>query len=237
MDGVIALDELWPPFMLQDICAKLIDSDVRLLDWVFAVVADGDETDEVLGRALSIPLRWDSDDERFPERGWDAAIVDSVRCFQQELEPNTMCLLEVTLRPSLRGSDASRTCLQAVKDIARQRGLEAVVVPVRPFGKSRRQDLTMEQYIDLRDRDGLPIDSWLRLHIEAGGRVAGVAPMSMIVAGTYANWAKWTGLDMHDHTDRVTVPEALAPVVLHAQEDIAIYVEPNVWVEHDLRLL
>jgi hypothetical protein len=81
--------------------------------------------------------------------------------------------------------------------------------------------------------DGLPVDPWLRVHVRAGGKIIQVAPRSMVIAGTLAEWREWTELPF-DRTGSVLVPKALAPVMCDAEHDHAVYVEPNVWVRHDL---
>ena len=43
----------------------------------------------------------------------------------------------------------------------------------------------------------------------------------------------WTGLAF-DHTGPVQVSGALAPVWCDVERNVAVYVEPNVWVRHDL---
>jgi hypothetical protein len=92
----------------------------------------------------------------------------------------------------------------------------------------------MADYIGLTRTDGLPEDPWLRVHVRAGGRVVGVAPASMTMVGSLAEWRRWTGLPF-DSTGDVVVPEALVPVHCDVEHDHAVYVEPNVWVRHDLR--
>jgi len=91
----------------------------------------------------------------------------------------------------------------------------------------------MARYTELRRDDGLPDDPWLRVHVRAGGRILRVAPASMVMAGSLAEWRAWTGLPF-DRTGEVTVPEALVPVHCDTGHDHAVYVEPNVWVEHRL---
>jgi hypothetical protein len=48
-----------------------------------------------------------------------------------------------------------------------------------------------------------------------------------------AEWREWTGLPF-DTTGDVIVPKALVPVHVDVTHDHAVYVEPNVWVQHDL---
>ncbi len=91
----------------------------------------------------------------------------------------------------------------------------------------------MARYL-LRIRDdGLPTDPWLRVHVRAGGRIVGVAPRSMTVVEPLSSWRAWTGLPF-DRPGPVPVPHALVPVYCHPDRDLACYVEPNVWVHHDL---
>ena len=63
------------------------------------------------------------------------------------------------------------------------------------------------------------------------GRIVKLAPCSMIVPGTLADWRGWTGLPFDESGD-VVVPGALAPVHVAAEQDHAVYVEPNVWIHH-----
>jgi hypothetical protein len=79
----------------------------------------------------------------------------------------------------------------------------------------------------------LPADPWLRTHVRVGGRVLQVCPRSMVVPGTLAEWRDWTGLPF-DTSGAVVVPGALVPVHCSVEQNHAVYVEPNVWVEHDL---
>lgn len=60
-----------------------------------------------------------------------------------------------------------------------------------------------------------------------------VAPLSMTITGSLAQWREWTGLPF-DATGPVRVPGALAPVRCELEQGYAVYVEPNVWVRHAL---
>jgi hypothetical protein len=84
-----------------------------------------------------------------------------------------------------------------------------------------------------RAEDELPHDHWLRVHARAGARIEIVAPASMTISGSLAEWRSWTGLPF-DVTGDVLVPGALAPVRCDVERDSAVSVEPNVWVRHVL---
>lgn len=91
----------------------------------------------------------------------------------------------------------------------------------------------MATYIQQTREDGLPVDPWLRVHVKAGATIIKVAPASMVIPGSLAQWREWTGLPFDDPGD-VHVPGALAPVHCYPDQDQAVYVEPNVWLRHDL---
>lgn len=107
---------------------------------------------------------------------------------------------------------------------------------MRPTRKALEPRTPADEYARRVREDGLPQDPWLRAHARLGGRVVEVAPLSMTVPGTLAQWRDWTGLPF-DTDGAVEVPGALAPVHVDLANDHAVYVEPNVWVHHDLRPL
>jgi hypothetical protein len=91
----------------------------------------------------------------------------------------------------------------------------------------------MSDYLQRIRPDGLPEDPWLRVHMRAGARVDRIAPLSMVIAGTLAEWRAWTSLSF-DTDGSTEVPGALAPVEVDVANDHVVYVEPNVWVRHQL---
>lgn len=52
-----------------------------------------------------------------------------------------------------------------------------------------------------------------------------------MVQAPLPQWRTWTGLPF-DADGEVLVPGALAPVWVSIRMNIAVYVEPNVWVLH-----
>ncbi len=92
----------------------------------------------------------------------------------------------------------------------------------------------MESYVSWTTPEGLPFDPWLRVHVRLGGRIVAVCPESMRVTGSVADWEGWTGMRFPGSGQHV-VPDALVPVEIDLARDEGVYIEPNVWVEHDLR--
>jgi hypothetical protein len=120
-----------------------------------------------------------------------------------------------------------------MRDNARLHGHTSLVAPVRPNGKDADPATPMEEYARRVRVDGLPTDPWLRVHARLGATIVKVCPASMAIAGSLKQWREWTGLPF-DQDGMITVPGALAPVHVSIAHDRAVYVEPNVWMRHDL---
>ena len=100
-------------------------------------------------------------------------------------------------------------------------------------GVSRVMLAALRDYVARRREDGLPYDAWVRTHLRLGARILKVAPCSMVIAGTLAEWRRWTGLPF-DKTGPAIVPGALSPIHVCLEQDHAVYVEPNLWIRHRL---
>ena len=123
-----------------------------------------------------------------------------------------------------------RTPLQEYSQIARLSGPDR---PVRPSLKSQYPLIPMEQYARWGNEEGLASDPWMRVHSRLGARIAKTCEHSMVIRGTAADWQQWTGLRFAESGDYV-VPDALCPVEMDRDTDCGQYLEPNVWMIHDL---
>jgi hypothetical protein len=91
----------------------------------------------------------------------------------------------------------------------------------------------MGNYLTWQDDDGLPFDPWLRVHVRAGARIVKACSQSMVISRSVADWQEWTGL-VFPESGRYIVPQALVPVEINREENRGIYIEPNVWIEHQV---
>lgn len=229
--GMWELSDHWPRFMLEDPIGDLYYS--RLDQYPDHVLLAVDVGGRVWARAYAVPFAMGDGIGRpaLPDDGWDGVIrwawLDSLAG-----RPAThLSALEIMVDPEARGTGLAGRMLEALRDTARAAGLTGYVAPVRPSRKHLEPATPMHEYASRRRDDGLPEDSWLRLHVRAGGRIAGVCPNAMTISGTLARWREWTGLPF-DTTGPVEVPGALVPVHASVEHGVAVYVEPNVWVEH-----
>jgi GNAT superfamily N-acetyltransferase len=225
------LQEVWPEFMQHDAAAQLYFGRSvfhNYVDYAFAGLVDG----EVVGRAFAVPFAFGIEGRtELPDGGWDEVIRWAHEDRMAGRPPTTMSALEIAFVPKARGRGNSLAMLDAFRSCARKMGFAEMFAPVRPNQKHLQPRTAMRDYIDMVRDDGLPVDAWLRTHIAVGGKIVKIAPCSMTIVGTIAEWAQWTGRTF-DRSGETEVKGALAPVLVSVEQDYAVYIEPNVWVRH-----
>lgn len=225
------IEEGWEPFLLNDSVAN--DYFGRLYadfpDYQF-MLYDGET---VVATCNSIPLFWNLDDASLPDEGWDWAIASGFELKGRGAKPTTLSALSITVARPYLGQGVSRQAVLAMKAIATQHGLNALIAPVAPSFKRRYPLTPMEHYIRWLRDDGAPFDPWLRTHWRVGARIVKVAPRSMVIPGTVAQWEGWTGMKFPESGPYV-VPGGMNPVTADVERDLITYVEPNVWMHHPI---
>jgi hypothetical protein len=108
-----------------------------------------------------------------------------------------------------------------------------LIAPVRPTLKDRYPLIPIERYARWRREDGRAFDPWIRVHERLGGEILTIAPASMVVEGTVADWETWTEMAFPESGDYV-LPHALVPIQVDRERDRGSYVEPNVWMRHSV---
>jgi hypothetical protein len=226
------MDSAWREFMFQDPIADLFYP-VATADFAeYVLVADDDaEPGRMVARGCMIPFA--TRGAELPDDGWDAVIRRSWLDRHRGTPLDAVSALEITVRSDLLGAGVSAMMVAAMRGNATRLGHTELVAPVRPNQKHLEPHTPMAEYAFRTRADGLPYDAWLRVHVRAGGRIVKVAPRSMVIAGTLAEWRAWTNLPF-DHTGPLEVAGALVPVHCDVAHDHAVYVEPNVWVSHPL---
>jgi GNAT superfamily N-acetyltransferase len=227
------LQSVWPEFMMHDAVAHLYFAPSifdQYLDYAFAGVAEG----KVVARAFSVPFAFNIDGRaELPDGGWDQIIRWAHDDKMTGRVPNALSALEISLLPEARGGGNSRALLDAMKACAKAQGFAELFAPVRPNQKHLYPFMSMRDYVNTVRADGFPTDPWLRTHLRAGARLVKIAPYSMTIVGSMAEWSLWTGMAF-DRSGEVSIAGALAPVMVSLEQDYAVYVEPNVWVRYAL---
>ncbi|KAM6530106.1 hypothetical protein FALCPG4_008230 [Fusarium falciforme] len=122
--------------------------------------------------------------------------------------------------------------------------------PFRVTPQSTVQPITISSK-DHALKSSLPFDPWLRKHVRMGAKIAKVAHKSMEVEASLDDWAAWTGIDFDSFPNAPIVREmdgksrvveytqvalqgGLVPLKVYREEKRAVYIEPNVWIYHQL---
>lgn len=222
------LRDAWPAFMLE--------SPVSNARWHLLYERFGgfqfwlvdEETDQILAEGNSLPVRLELTD--LPDRGWEHVVEHAT---SGEEEPTLVSAIQILIDPRLHGGGLSAVMLAEMRRIAAAAGFRDLVAPVRPSLKSRYPLTPIERYITWMTADGLPFDPWLRVHARAGARIVRVCPTSMVIPGTLADWEKWAGMQFPE-SGAYVVPGALQPIEIDVEADRVEYVEPNVWMHHQI---
>jgi GNAT superfamily N-acetyltransferase len=223
----------WPAFVLATPVAAALWPRVltEFADYQVVLVDQG--SGSVVGTGHSLPLAWDGTVEGLPA-GWDAAVERAIEDHDQGRAATAAVGLSATIARGHRGRRLSRRLIQALRAVAADHGHTALVLPVRPNLKSAYPLIPIERYVTWTAADGAPFDPWLRVHWRLGGRIVGLCPESMRISAPVADWEGWTGMRLPD-SGRYVVPDALVPIEIDRERDQGLYLEPNVWVHHDLR--
>lgn len=228
--------DTWPEFMAHDPIANLYYARARSAYPEFVLLAfEPEDLSTPVAKSHCVPFAMGGDTGRdaLPDGGWDAVIMWAWLDSLAGRTPTHVSALEVVIRPDRVGTGLASIMLEAKRNNVAKLGFDELLAPVRPNAKHHEPRTPMADYVARTRDDDLPVDPWLRLHVRAGGTIEGVCSRSMTIPGTLAEWRAWTGLSF-DQSGEVEVPFALNPVQVSVEHDHAVYVEPNVWVRHQL---
>lgn len=223
----------WPEFMLQDPIAnehwhELFD---RFNEYQFALLDT--EKNRMAAMANSLPFFWDKPLEDLPEGGWDWVFLRAIEDHKKGTKLNIQSAIQINIHPEYQGQGLSPVMVNAMREIGRSKGFQNLVAPVRPSQKSKYPLTKIDDYIKWKTDGGLPLDAWLRVHVRAGAKIIKPCHQAMTIRGTVAEWEKWTGLKF-PQSGMYVVAGALIPIEMDAENNVGVYIEPNVWMVHAL---
>ncbi|HEV8641649.1 MAG TPA: GNAT family N-acetyltransferase [Methylomirabilota bacterium] len=189
------------------------------------------EGQRVLAVGHAVPFVWDGRPQDLPE-SIAGVLENAVSAREGGRSPTALSALA-----AISGEDQGRglggEIVKSMSAVARQHGLGALVAPVRPTLKARYALTPMERYVRWTRGDGAPLDPWIRAHWRLGGEIVRVAPRTLVIVGTVAQWEEWTEMVFPDSGPYI-VPGALQPVVVDRERDEGRYEDPNVWMHHPI---
>jgi len=123
--------------------------------------------------------------------------------------------------------------VEAVRAVTEAKGLGSLIIPIRPSEKHKYPLTSLDDYVTWTTEQGLPFDAWLRVHVRTGARIIKVCHESKTIRGTRAEWEEWTGMKFPQSGEYI-IPNALNPIEMSVEKDGGTYLEPNVWIVHQV---
>lgn len=222
---------MWPEFMQHDKIVEKYWSDLynAFLHLQFALF----DQETLVGLGNSICLNWEGPLSDLPDTGLDWAMEKANRDYREGLKPNLQVGVQILINPEYQGGGISYKMLSIMKDIARNNGIQRIALPVRPTLKSEYPLIDIDEYIRWKNKDGLPLDPWIRVHVNDGGEIINSCKESMKIEGSISEWENWTGISF-PKSGSFTVEKALAPIRIDKDANKGTYIEPNVWIIHKI---
>ncbi len=226
--GIESLERrAWPPFMLH--------GNVRSWHLLFEMFPDCQlllcgPGGDLLAVGHTVPLFWDGSVAGLPAT-IEEIIVRAGSAHAEGRPANALSALAAMVDPAQRGRDLSVAVVCEMKALAGRRGCRSLIAPARPTWKCRYPLVPLERYVEWRRDDGAPFDPWLRVHWRLGALPLGPASATVTVSGTPGQWREWTGREF-PASGSYLVPGALQPVNVDREQDLGIYEDPNLWMEH-----
>lgn len=224
------MEREWPAFVIEGDGGHGWNELFRdFREYQFVLLMEG----EIVAIGNTIPLALDREIADLPAEGWDWALRKGHEDRGAGLIPDTLCALSATVVSHHRGKGLAGALLDQMKRIGRAEGLKRLIAPVRPTRKTEFPLISMSAYAGWKRQDGLPFDPWLRVHARAGGRVVRIASRSMSIGGSVTQWSRWTEMEFPGSGEYI-IPGGLAPLSVDLDAGRGEYLEPNVWVVHEL---
>jgi hypothetical protein len=237
ISGVLV--DIWPEFNLHG------DTYLRSWSWSWSRLTEDlpefqfamcdEQTGEVVADALTVPCWWDGTMSGLSD-GFDATIADAFHRLETGQPFNALCAIAAEIPKGGRGTGLAAEILKAMGSITTQHGFEHLIAPVRPTWKDRYPITPIDRYMTRRRDDGSLFDPWLRLHERIGASMGPPLFGSYRIVGTVADWESWLGMALPESGDYV-FPGGLSPLAVDHETDTATYLEPNVWMVHNLASL
>ncbi len=220
-------DEAWPAFLREG----------NIYHWhlLFEMFAEYqllfvDSEDNLIAVGHTIPLIWDGSLSDLPQT-MEEILLRAKEAHENGQAPNTLSAMAAMVSARHRGENLSGRVVNAMRGVAREHGCTSLIAPVRPPWKSRYPLTPMEHYVEWKREDGAPLDPWIRVHWRLGAQPLCIAPNTLTVENTIAQWEAWTGMAFPESGSYI-VPGALQPVQMDCENNVGRYEDPNYWMKH-----
>ena len=220
-------DASWPTFLLHgDITRWSLLFD-RFPEYQLLMV-DADGT--LIAAGHTVPIPWNGKRADLPSSMEDI-LIRAEGADDQQMAPDALCAMSAMVSADYRGQQLSSKLLREMRALTSRHALSALLAPVRPIWKSRYPLIPMARYVAWTREDGAAVDPWIRVHRRLGAEPLCVAPNTLTVEASIAEWEEWTGETVYG-SGKYIIPGALRPVIMDCEKDVGRYEDPNYWMKH-----
>lgn len=188
--------------------------------------------DRLIAVGHQVPLVWDGTKEGLPA-DIEGILTRAVDDQAAQRAPTASAPVAAMVKKSQHGKGLSSELLRAMMTMAASKGISHLIAPVRPTLKHRYPLTPLERYVQWRRPDGAPFDPWIRVHWRLGAQQLSVAPNTLTVDGSVAEWETWTKMSFPE-SGLYVVEGALQPVQIDFEKDLGHYEDPNIWMVHSI---
>ncbi len=180
-----------------------------------------------------MPMNHDFSDEELPEDAFDWGLEKGIKDFEDGKEINAALAIQIIIPKEYQGKGISHIAVVEIKKMCAKMGIKKLIIPVRPTLKSKYPISHIDEYTKWKNEKGLPFDPWLRVHVKQNGKIIKPCNKALIVKGTIEQWETWTQMSFPE-SGKYVVDGALCPVRIDIENDLGVYIEPNVWVSYEI---
>lgn len=179
-----------------------------------------------------MPMNLDIPDNELPEEAFNWGMEKGIKDFEAGKKMNAALGIQIIIPAEFQGKGLSSIATQELKNMCIKMGIKRLIIPIRPTLKSKYPINDIDKYIKWKNKDGLPFDPWLRVHVRKNAKIINACKKAVEIKGTVNQWETWTNMKFPE-SGKYVVEGALCPVVINRKKNLGTYIEPNVWVSYD----
>ncbi len=189
------------------------------------------DEDKIIAVINCIPMNLDIPDEALPEEAFNWGFEKGIKDFEAGKKINAVMGVQIVIPEECRGKGISSIAVQELKNMCAKMGIKRLVIPIRPTLKSKYPLNDIDNYIKWKNKDGLPFDPWLRVHVRKKAKIIKVCRKAVEIKAAVKEWEAWTKMKFPE-SGAYVVEGALCPVVIDRENNLGTYIEPNVWISY-----
>lgn len=164
-----------------------------------------------------MPMNLDIPDNELPEEAFNWGMEKGIKDFEAGKKINAALGIQIIIPAEYQGKGLSSIAAQELKNMCIRMGIKRLIIPIRPTLKSKYPINDIDKYIKWKNKDGLPFDPWLRVHVRKNAKIINACKKAVEINGTVNQWETWTNMKFPE-SGKYVVEGALCPVVINREK-------------------